>query len=144
MSAEALDALAQARAEFDHWRSHGSGRGRLPSHLWALATSLVGTYSVAAVARELGLNQGRLRARLRKESTAAPKRRASKPTFVELRPTAPELRTASPTASDLAESVDLVRLTLERPDGTALTLAVPASSPALAERLIASFTTLVA
>ena len=58
MSAEALDALAHARAEFDHWRAHGSGRGRLPSHLWALATSLVGPYSVAAVARELGMTYG--------------------------------------------------------------------------------------
>ena len=62
MSAESLDDLSRARAEFDHWRSRSSGRGRIPSQLWALATSLVSTHGVAAVARELGLNPGRLRA----------------------------------------------------------------------------------
>ena len=42
------------------------------------------------------------------------------------------------------EPVDLVRLTLERPDGTTLTLALPAASSALAERLIAALAALVA
>jgi hypothetical protein len=90
MSAEALDDLARARAEFDQWRdqwrSYSSGRGRIPSHLWALAISVVPTHSVASVARELGLNQGRLRARLKFDSAPAPKGRPANPRFVELRP----------------------------------------------------------
>ena len=80
------DDLARARAEFEHWRSHAAGRGRIPSHLWAMALSLVEHHSVATVCGELGLNPGRLRARLNEHARSTPKRRASKPAFVELRP----------------------------------------------------------
>ena len=140
MSAEVVDDLALARAEFDRWRSHSSGRGRIPSHLWALATSLVSTHSVAAVARELGLNPGRLRARLRQDSTAAPKRRASKPRFVELRPAG----LLSPVAKGAAGAPHApfqvsARLRIDRLDAVSLTLELAADRVDLVKSLVAAF-----
>jgi hypothetical protein len=143
MSVEVLDELARARAAFDAWRAGRAGGGRIPDHLWTLAESLLDHHSPQTVARELGLNPGRLRARLERRSAPSPKARSSKPTFVELRTASPEPAAASPTRSELVEPADLVRLTLERRDGSSLTLAVPASVPALAERLIACFTAAV-
>lgn len=142
MSAEALDDLddlARARAAFDAWRGGRSGAGRIPEHLWMLAESMLDHHSPQTVARELSLNPARLRARLDRRSASAPKARSSKPTFVELPATAP----ASVPPPGPVEPVDLVRLTLVRPDGTSLTLAVPVTDPALAEQLIASFTAAV-
>jgi hypothetical protein len=140
MSAEVVDELALARAEFDRWRSHSSGRGRIPSHPWELAMPLVSTHGVTAIARELGLNQGRLRARLRQESTAVPKRRASKPRFVELRPAA----LLSPVAERAAGAPHVpfqvrARLRIDRLDAVSLTLELAADRSDLVERLVAAF-----
>jgi hypothetical protein len=60
-----MDDLARARAAFDAWRA-----GRIPDHLWAPAESMLDHHSPHTVARELGLNPSRLRARL--ERRAAP------------------------------------------------------------------------
>jgi transposase-like protein len=99
MSVEVLDELARARAAFDTWRAGRSGVGRIPDHLWALAESLVDHHSLQTVARELGLNPGRLHARLERRSASSPKARSSKPTLVELRAAVPELAAASSTGS---------------------------------------------
>jgi len=144
MSVEVVDDLARARAAFDAWRAGRSRAGRIPDHLWALAEAVLANHSPQTVARELGLNPGRLRSRLERRSAAAPRARSSKPTFVELRAAAPELGSPSRPSSDPVEPADLIRLTLERPDGTSLTLAVPAAISVLAEQLIASVLTLVA
>ena len=56
------DDLTHAREAFAAWRSE-HGRGRLPESLWALALDLLDRHSVAEVARELRLNQARLRAK---------------------------------------------------------------------------------
>ena len=55
--------LARMRSEFEHWRSDGSGRGRIPERLWRAALSLLDQHSIAEVARELGINRGRIRAK---------------------------------------------------------------------------------
>ena len=142
MSAVPVDDLALAREAFQTWRSKRPGPGRLPEHLWALAESLVDRYSPQTVARELGLNTGRLRARLEHRAAPQPKGRSSKPAFVELRgadlAATPASATSRPDPAPMDEA-RLVRLTLERTDGTALTLALPADDPAAAERLIAVF-----
>ena len=41
MSADVVDDLSLTRAECERWRSHVSGRGWIPSHLWARALALV-------------------------------------------------------------------------------------------------------
>jgi transposase-like protein len=140
MSAEVLDDLALARAEFDRWRAHSAGRGRIPAQLWALALSLVGTRSVAAVARELGLNQDRLRARVEQGSAIAPKRRASKPRFLELRPA--ERVTSATLGAVTATQPRLevgARIRIDRPDATSLTLELAPDRFDVLERLVASF-----
>jgi ferric-dicitrate binding protein FerR (iron transport regulator) len=63
MSAEPLDPLAAARAEFEAWRSARPGRGRLPEHLWNRAIAVLDHYPLAVVSRELRLNSARLKAR---------------------------------------------------------------------------------
>lgn len=140
MSAEALDDLARARAEFIQWRSHSAGRGRIPSHLWALAISLVPTHSVATVARELGLNQGRLRARLKLDRTPAPKRRQANPRFVELRSV--DVGSASVLGAIGATEPRFevgVRVRITRPDATSMTLELAVDRYDVLERLVASF-----
>ena len=120
MSAEPITDLAQARAIFDEWCAQRPGPGRLPEHLWALAESLVPHYAAPLVARELGLNPGRLRARLERTPSSS-KRRVPKPAFVELRAidlvppqaTGPD---AMPPPHPTLEVVVTARI--ERPDGT--------------------------
>jgi hypothetical protein len=140
MSAEALGDLARARAEFIQWRSHSAGRGRIPSHLWALAISLVPTHSVATVARELGLNQGRLRARLKLDRAPAPKRRPATPRFVELRPVdagSTKMLGAIGATEPCFEGA--VRVRIDRPDATSMTLELAVDRFDVLERLVASF-----
>lgn len=142
MSAHSVDDLTHARDAFATWRAGRPGPGRLPEHLWALAVSVAAHHSPQIVARELGLNAGRLRVRLDCRDASQPKGRMTKPTFVELRgtdhtaPAPPTPAHPDPTPADEAQ---LVRLTLERPDGTSLTLALAADDPARAERLMAAF-----
>jgi transposase-like protein len=128
MSAEPIADLAHARAAFDQWRAGRPGPGRLPEHLWALALSLVPRHSAQTVARELGLNPGRLRARLAKQRPAT-SRRSPKPAFVELR--AVDLVPAPEPLTDTSLSLSLqaglvLSARIERPDGATLTVTLPA------------------
>src|SRR4051794_25049514 len=52
---ETTDSLARIRAEFDQWRSSGSGRGRILDRLWRLAVSLLNTFPTLLVCKDLGL-----------------------------------------------------------------------------------------
>jgi hypothetical protein len=128
MSARALDAdLARAQAAFDVWRSGRRGRGRIPDHLWQIAIALLDDHELGAVAQALGLNPGRLRARLAKQRPAT-RRRSPNPAFVELRAVdlvpAPE-----PTIDTSLPALGArdVRIRFERPDGVTLTLSLPAN-----------------
>lgn len=115
----AADDLARARDAFAAWRST-HGRGRLPGSLWSMALELLERHSVAEVARELGLNQGRLRARrsaTKRVRSGVPK--AKPPAFVRLEP-------ALMPAPALADSQD-VRVEVERPDGVRLTFRIDSS-----------------
>jgi hypothetical protein len=147
MSAHSVDDLTLARDAFAKWRAGRPGPGRLPEHLWALAVSVAAHHSPQLVARELGLNAGRLRARLQRRDASLPKGRLPKPTFVELRGAdLPAPAPATPAHPDpvAADDAHLVRLTLERPDGTSLTLALAPDDPARAERLMAAFIAAIA
>ena len=97
MEAHARDdlTLARVRAEFDQWRSGRSGRGRIPDRLWRLAVSLLGSFSVAVVCRELHLSAGDLRKHRQALDTKAERSVSATPAFVELR--AVDLTPAPPT-----------------------------------------------
>jgi hypothetical protein len=140
MSARALGSdLAHARAAFDAWRSGRRGRGRIPDHLWQLATALLEHHDLATVAHALGLNPGRLRARLATHRTAT-KRRSSNPAFIELRAVdlVPPPQPAPGTMLPPYGARDLVSARIERPDGVTLTLWLPAGRGFL-EQLCAAF-----
>jgi hypothetical protein len=139
MSAEPIADLAHARAAFEQWRAGRLRPGRIPEHLWALAVSLVPLRSAQTVARELGLNPGRLRAGLaRRRPTAS--RRSPEPAFVELRALdlvpAPEPATDTPRSASLHAGL-LVSARIERPDGVVLTLSLPAGRGHLDEVCVA-------
>ena len=134
MSADVVDDLSLTRAEFERWRSHASGRGRIPAHLWAQALALVEQHGVSSVCRELGLNAGRVRARLAEQPTP-PKRRTTKPAFVELRPVDIARAAHSATAADHAG----VGLQIDRADGTRLTLTLPLGHVEIIAELWAAF-----
>ena len=135
MSVEVLDDLARARAAFETWRSGRRRAGRIPDHLWALAVGVSSRYPLATVCRELGLNQGRLRARLASDHTS-PEPFPPRPTFVELRgaaPSPPRRRSA------LTSSGSGVHLRLERLDGASLSLDVAHDCTEFVERRVATF-----
>ena len=111
------DDLSRARDAFAAWRSE-HGRGRLPESLWALALDLLDRHSVAEVARELGLNQARIRAKhseARRRSSSSPKTKT--PEFVQLNPAL-----LAPRATDAHPNP--VRVDIERPDGLRLTVTI--------------------
>jgi hypothetical protein len=140
MSAEPIADLAHARAAFDEWRAGRPRPGRLPEHLWALAESLVPHHSAQTVATELGLNPGRLRARLSKRTSVRPKTRGPKGTFIELRAAdlMPKQEPASRSAPT-SQGGGAVTARNERPDGSSLTLSLPPGQRDLLERLCSVF-----
>jgi hypothetical protein len=82
------DPLAEARAEFDAWRSRSNGRGRLPDHLWQRAVALLDRYPAAVVCRELHLNSARLKARTKASAASSLGRRRARSArsgFAEIR-----------------------------------------------------------
>lgn len=136
MSARMLDSdLARARAAFDTWRPGRGGRGRIPDHLWQMATALLDEHALASVAHALGLNPGRLRARLA-EQHPAPKRSSLKPAFGELRALdlVPGPGPTSGTTVPARLQADLVvSVRIDRPDGARLSLSLPAGRGLLDE-----------
>jgi hypothetical protein len=140
MSVHAVQDLAHARATFDQWRTRSSGRGRIPSHLWSLALSLVERHGVHQVARELGLDPTRLRARLKDLAATVPKLAVSTPKFVEVPHAAlsASVRTG-PLDLGVTTHESRVRLRIDRSDGVSLTLDLAPDGFDLLERLVASF-----
>lgn len=126
MTPSTPDPLTTAREAFAAWRV-AHGRGRLPEALWTLALDALDTHSVADVARELGLNPARLRAKrshLRAQTATAPK--IPSPAFVEL-PRTPRVEPV-PHVGDPHAAL----ITIERRDGTRLSITIPlAELPAL-------------
>ena len=78
-------ALVSARGQLERWRREYGGRGvRIPEKLWGEAVGLARVHGLAMTAQKLGLDRGRLEARV---SLAEGQERAadrSEPVFVEL------------------------------------------------------------
>jgi hypothetical protein len=136
------DDLSRTRAAFEKWRRGRCGRGRIPAHLWAAACALLDHYSLALVARELGLNAASLRARREATCTALELRPDSAVEFVEFQvsDSGPTGSGASPRSAPFAASHGLrTAVAIERADGSRLSFSVPATEWAHVESLVAAF-----
>lgn len=129
----APDQLTQTRAAFEAWRANRRGRQRIPESLWNAAASLLNTYSLSVVARELRLNPKDLRQRQR--GTANPGRR---PRFVEL--TGVALASGQTTVSNGPKGPGSeIRLNLERGDGSRLSVTLSSAEWERVEQLWTAF-----
>jgi len=116
--AQAEEALTHLTHHFAQWRqSRRTPRGRIPPGLWARAVALTAIFSVARVAKQLGLTPYALKRRreaLSGLSTPLPAPHA--PQFVEV---APAWRTPA------------TEVEIHRPDGTRLRITYSDAAPAL-------------
>jgi hypothetical protein len=74
--------VAQLQRQFEQFRSTQVGRTKLPESLWHAAVELARQHGVYPVAHQLRLDYTRLKRRLGGAPTI--RRKATKPTFVEL------------------------------------------------------------
>ena len=132
LSPTASDLLEQTRAAFQSFRSsHQNKRTRLPEDLWQMAISLLDSFSITRVCRELRLDPQRLR-KHRPASNSTPSA-ALRPAlhFCEVKAATQNLATVGPSSTeasaDYSSTALSLRLVLERPDGTRLSVSVPAS-----------------
>lgn len=134
MPLTSTDDLARTRSAFDSWRAVQSGRRRLPDSLWTAAVALLERYSLSLVARELRLNPSQLRKRQLALAGTPAAGAAARPHFVQV--CGAELL-KNPAINLSAEAT--LRLVIERPDGSRLTLGLPASEWPRLEALYTAF-----
>ena len=88
-AAKIPEAILRLQQELDQWRGAQEGRAKLPESFWQAAVDLAKQHGVFHTAQPLRLDYTRLKQRL---SGAAPRRKSSRPGFVELvRPQATEM-----------------------------------------------------
>jgi len=116
--AQAEEALTHLTHHFAQWRqSRRTPRGRIPQWLWAHAVSLTATFSVARVAKQLGLTpQALKRRREALNGTPVPTSLPQTPHFVEV---------------GAAWQTPTTEVEIQRPDGTRLRITYSDASPAL-------------
>lgn len=131
--------IADVRAQFDAWRSTRAAGGRIPDRLWSLAIALLSSHSATEVARQLGLHPERLRRRQAElthvdRGTRIPRAlhptRSTAPAFLELAPDA--------LATHAHRTRGELRLVIESPDGTRISLVSAGSDWARVEALVRS------
>jgi hypothetical protein len=75
------EAMLQLQQQLDQWRGAQKGRAKLPESFWQAAVDLAKQYGIFHTAQPLRLDYTRLKQRL---SGAVPRRKSSRPAFVEL------------------------------------------------------------
>ena len=134
MSAHADSAsdLARVRSLFEQFRARRSAPNqRIPEDLWLAAISLLDRFPLQLVAKELHVSDSRLR---HQRDALAPASSPEPPSAHFLRLPVP------PSAAGSAPHADAVaRLVLERPDGSRLSLSVPASDSDRLDALCRAF-----
>jgi hypothetical protein len=111
--------LARVRALFEQWRLRRSAPNqKIPLELWRDALSLLDSFPLQLLARELGVSASRLRHQ--RDALAPVPPEPSRPSFVSLALPHPAASAAPPPSEQIA------RLVLERPDGSRLALSLPA------------------
>jgi len=56
--------LDEAKAQFYHWRTTRSKRGKIPEHLWDKVKLLIDHYHLTAITKALSLNTNQIRENL--------------------------------------------------------------------------------
>ncbi len=135
--------LADFKAQLDSWRGSHPIRSRIPPHFWQQAVSLLARHSVSAICRATHLHPEGLKKQaallgVRPTSTSSP------PTFLQFNSEAlnclPPNRTKNSTddSTTRPKAVDY-RLQLERPDGSRLSIQLPAPEWTRIEALYSLF-----
>lgn len=146
MPVSSSDRLDAVRSAFDQWRAAHSKHARIPSHLWLQAVSLLDSFPLSVVARHLHLNTARLRRHINASSLPSQPPESDQ-RFVQI--PAPDLTFSTSSATNtysntnhhslIHSDASTLRLTMERPDGSRLCLAVPAANFSLLESLCSAF-----
>lgn len=138
--------LEQLKAEFQAWRSQQTGRRIIPQYLWDKAFSLLKSYPLNVVRRELGLNRERLLAHLKSSQSPQPNSNLHsnvncQPTFLQISPSELNISQShaqshaqnhaqnhaqksksSPEAKILPQVEETCRIVFEKSDGSRLSL----------------------
>ena len=123
--------LDQVRVEFEAWRTTRTGKGRIPELLWTKALSLLDSYPISVVSRELRLDYQQLRQRHRSAGLKEQQYKNRSEAFLSV--SGSELRemnllhkrSPSPTLAHLTQAEAECRIVLERADGSRLSLSFP-------------------
>lgn len=145
MSLSSSDPLLAARSAFDNWRASNSKHSRIPPHLWQIAIALLDHYPLSVVATQLHLNSARLRRHL--NSSSASLTQASHPAQNFIQISEADLNIGNSTSQSinadqhchLHSLASTLRLVIERPDGSRLSLSVPSSNWPHLDSLCSSF-----
>lgn len=134
MKAAVPSDLLKLKAQFEAWRKTRLKQGPIPDHLRQAAIALLNCCSASMICRVLKLHPRTLQSPVAEQ--ARPKAPAkSAPAFFPLPTALAQVDLFS--ASDLPRSD--CRLLLERPDGSRLTILLPALDPASLSTLCADF-----
>jgi hypothetical protein len=128
--------LLELKARFETWRTNRKYvREPIPGELWSAAAALIRRYPPSLVGRVLKLDPSRLKKFLIKRSARASGRKKSQATFFQL----PTEIALPEVGSTLTQNPVGCRLQIERPDGSRLTLTLPALDLVSISRLCADF-----
>lgn len=136
MSATISADLAALKDKFNAWRqTRANARTPIPDELWQMASSLLDRYPASTIASLCRLHPTSLKKHATSQtSSALRKQKPSAQAFFHL--PAPDRQKGSLTPPPSTSSY---RLQIERPDGSRLTLSLPALDQASINTLCASF-----
>ena len=99
----AMITLEEAKGRFEEWRSHRSGKARIPPELWSAAVEVARKEGINRTARELHVAWDDLKRRM--ETTGEVRRKPGSPAFVELvAPLVESFQMATPEFTDNAHA----------------------------------------
>lgn len=128
--------LLELKARFETWRANRKYvREPIPDELWNAAADLCRRYPPSLVGRVLKLDPSRLKKNLVKRSARSSVRKEPKATFFQLQTDIALPKIGSP----LPQSSIGYRIQIERPDGSRLTLTLPALDLVSISSLCADF-----
>ena|SRR5262245_40033225 len=128
--------LLELKARLETWRTNRKYvREPIPDELWNAAANLSRRYPPSLVGRVLKLDPSRLKKLLIKRSAGASTRKKPQAAFFQLSTGVALPEVGSP----LPQSPTGFRLQIERPDGSRLTLTLPALDLVSISRLCADF-----
>lgn len=127
--------LLKLKARFEAWRKTRSSRIPIPVELRREAIALLNRYSASMICRVCRLHPRSLKQPLSSKPARQAAPATTSPAFFPL----PAAALGQGTVPTLFDSPSAPRLLLERPDGSRLTITVPALDPAQLESLCSQF-----